>query len=146
MALGGYAAELIVTGEMSTGSSSDLQRATDICRRMVTQYGMSDEMGPIFLGSGHDEVFLGRDYGHQGRTCSEEVAARVDALVQQQLQQALERAKEILSENRSKLDGLSDLLMEKETIDRAAFAAFMNGEAPKAIEAAEEEAKEQTEV
>ena len=142
MALGGYAAELIVMGEMSTGASSDLQRATDICRRMVTQYGMSDEMGPIFLGSGHDEVFLGRDYGHQGKVCSEEVAARVDALVQAQLQQALERAKEILSSNRDKLDGLTDLLLDKETIDRAAFMAFMNGQQ----EILNEENKEQTEV
>jgi len=146
MALGGYAAELIVMGEMSTGASSDLQRATDICRRMVTQYGMSDEMGPIFLGSGHDEVFLGRDYGQQGRGCSEEVAARVDALVQQQLSTALERAKEILSGNRDKLDGLTDLLLEKETLDRKAFVAFMNSETEEITEAVQEENKEQTEV
>ena len=146
MALGGYAAELIVMGEMSTGASSDLQRATDICRRMVTQYGMSDEMGPIFLGSGHDEVFLGRDYGQQGRGCSEEVAARVDALVQEQLQNALARAKEILSANRDKLDGLTDLLLEQETIDRSAFVAFMNGEKVEESESVQEEIKEQTEV
>ena len=152
MALGGYAAEVLVMGEMSTGASSDLQRATDICRRMVTQYGMSDEMGPIFLGSGHDEVFLGRDYGQQSRGCSEEVAARVDALVRQQLDAALERAKEILSANREKLDGLTGLLLEKETIDRAAFMAFMNGEAAEKIESAQEETEkaketeEQTEV
>ena len=128
MALGGYAAELLVMGEMSTGASSDLQRATDICRRMVTQYGMSDEMGPIFLGSGHDEVFLGRDYGNQGKSCSEEVAAKIDREVQQKLQAALERAKQLLSDNRDKLNGLSDLLIERETIDRKTFAAFMNGE------------------
>ena len=146
MALGGYAAELVMMGEMSTGASSDLQRATDICRRMVTQYGMSDEMGPIFLGSGHDEVFLGRDYGQQGRACSEEVAARVDALVQQQLLSALERAKEILTANREKLDGLTDLLLDKETIDRAAFMAFMNSEATEKVEENQEAHKEQTEV
>ena len=145
MALGGYAAELIVMGEMSTGASSDLQRATDICRRMVTQYGMSDEMGPIFLGSGHDEVFLGRDYGQQGRVCSEEVAARVDALVQAQLQHALERAKALLAEHRDQLDGLSALLIEKETIDRAEFVAFLNGEALPAAET-DAKAEEQTEV
>ena len=146
MALGGYAAELVMMGAMSTGASSDLQRATDICRRMVTQYGMSDEMGPIFLGSGHDEVFLGRDYGQQGRACSEEVAARVDALVQQQLLSALERAKEILTANREKLDGLTDLLLDKETIDRAAFKAFMNGESAETDEESPEAHKEQTEV
>ena len=145
MALGGYAAELIVMGEMSTGASSDLQRATDICRRMVTQYGMSEEMGPIFLGSGHDEVFLGRDYGQQGKSCSEEVAARVDALVQAQLQKALERAKEILTSNREKLDGLTTLLLDKETIDRAAFMAFMNGETDANDEPAAQENSKQTE-
>ena len=145
MALGGYAAELVVMGEMSTGASSDLQRATDICRRMVTQYGMSDEMGPIFLGSGHDEVFLGRDYGQQGRACSEEVAARVDALVQAQLREALERAKALLNEHRAQLDGLSELLIEKETVDRKEFVAFLRGEAISGGEM-DTKAKEQTEV
>jgi len=128
MALGGYAAESVVLGEMSTGASSDLQRATDICRRMVMQYGMSDEMGPIFLGGNHDEVFLARDYGQQGRMFSESVAARIDAEVQQKMTAAFERAKAILCENRDKLDGLTELLMERETIDRAEFDAFMKGE------------------
>ena len=129
MALGGYAAEKLVMGEMSTGASSDLQRATDICRRMVTQYGMSDDMGPIYLGGDHDEVFLARDYGQQSRTYSEAVAARIDAEVQRKMNDALARATELLMEKRDKLDGLSALLMEKETIDRAEFVAFMNGEA-----------------
>ena len=129
MALGGYAAEKLVMGEMSTGASSDLQRATDICRRMVTQYGMSDDMGPIYLGGDHDEVFLARDYGQQSRTYSEAVAARIDAEVQRKMNDALARATELLMEKREKLDGLSMLLVEKETIDRAEFVAFMNGEA-----------------
>ena len=127
MALGGYAAEKLVMGEMSTGASSDLQRATDICRRMVTQYGMSDDMGPIYLGGDHDEVFLARDYGQQSRTYSEAVAARIDAEVQRKMNDALVRATELLMDKRDKLDGLSDLLVEKETIDRAEFVAFMNG-------------------
>ena len=136
MALGGYAAEKLVMGEMSTGASSDLQRATDICRRMVTQYGMSDDMGPIYLGGDHDEVFLARDYGQQSRTYSEDVAARIDAEVQRKMNEGLARATELLIEKRDKLDGLSALLMEKETIDRAEFVAFMNGEAG-ALEAGE---------
>ena len=136
MALGGYAAERLVMGEMSTGASSDLQRATDICRRMVTQYGMSDDMGPIYLGGDHDEVFLARDYGQQSRTYSEAVAARIDAEVQRKMNDALARATALLMEKRDKLDGLSALLMEKETIDRAEFMAFMNGEAG-ALEAGE---------
>ena len=141
MALGGYAAELLVMGEMSTGASSDLQRATDICRRMVTQYGMSDDMGPIFLGGSHDEVFLGRDYGNTSRAFSEEVAARVDREVQQKLNNALERAKTILTEKRDKLDGLSELLLEQETIDRKAFMAFMSSEQPQQGEEKPEDAQ-----
>ncbi len=129
MALGGYAAEGIVMGQVSTGAGSDLQRATDICRRMVTQYGMSDEMGPIYLGGDHDEVFLARDYGQQSRNYSEQVAARIDAEVQQKMNGALLRAREILTANRDKLDGLAELLMERETIDRREFEAFMKGEA-----------------
>ena len=128
MALGGYAAESLVMGEVSTGAGSDLQRATDICRRMVTQYGMSDDMGPIYLAGQHDEVFLGRDYGQQSRMFSEEVSARIDAEVQRKMNDAFARAKDILAANRDKLDGLSALLMERETIDRKEFAAFMNGE------------------
>ncbi|MBR4038722.1 MAG: cell division protein FtsH, partial [Clostridia bacterium] len=129
MALGGYAAENVVLGEMSTGASSDLQRATDICRRMVMQYGMSDELGPIYLGGDHDEVFLARDYGQQSRMFSESVAARIDGEVQRRMSGAFERAKQILTENRDKLDGLTQLLIERETIDRGEFAAFMKGEA-----------------
>ena len=128
MALGGYAAESLVMGEMSTGASSDLQRATDICRRMVMQYGMSDDMGPIYLGGDHDEVFLARDYGQQSRMYSEDVAARIDREVQQKMNDALERAKRILSEHRAQLDGLSALLVERETIDRKEFEAFMRGD------------------
>jgi len=128
MALGGYAAESVVLGEMSTGASSDLQRATDICRRMVMQYGMSDEMGPIFLGGDHSEVFLARDYGQTSRMFSEDVAARIDSEVQQKMNGAFERAKQILQDNRDKLDGLTELLMERETIDRKEFEAFMKGE------------------
>ena len=128
MALGGYAAEGLVMGEVSTGAGSDLQHATDTCRRMVMQYGMSDDMGPIYLGGDHDEVFLARDYGQQTRAYSEEVAARVDAEVQRKMNEALARARAILTENRDKLDGLSGLLMERETLTRAEFAAFMRGE------------------
>jgi len=129
MALGGYAAESVVLGEMSTGASSDLQRATDICRRMVMQYGMSDELGPIYLGGDHDEVFLARDYGQQSRMFSESVASRIDAEVQSKMSGAFERAKALLIENREKLDGLTQLLIERETIDRKEFEAFMKGEA-----------------
>ena len=139
MALGGYAAESVVLGEMSTGASSDLQRATDICRRMVMQYGMSDELGPIYLGGDHDEVFLARDYGQQSRMFSESVASRIDGEVQRKMGGAFERAKTILTENRDKLDGLTQLLIERETIDRKEFEAFMKGEPLPEQDAAKEE-------
>ena len=140
MALGGYAAESLVMGEMSTGASSDLQRATDICRRMVMQYGMSDDMGPIYLGGNHDEVFLARDYGQQSRMFSESVAARIDGEVQRKMNEAFTRAKALLDENRAKLDGLAELLIERETIDRREFEAFMKGEALPAPQETEAEA------
>ncbi len=125
MALGGYAAEQLVLGQVSTGASSDLKRATDICRRMVTQYGMSDDMGPVYLGGEHDEVFVAMEYGQQNRNYSEAVASRIDAEVQRKMNEAMIHATEILKENREKLEGLTELLIEKETIDRAAFETFM---------------------
>lgn len=127
MALGGYAAEGLVLGQVSTGASSDLQRATEVCRRMVMQYGMSDEMGPIFLGGRQDEVFVAMEYGQQGKGYSESVASLIDHEVQQKMNEALERAKTILTQNRERLDGLSALLIEKETIDRGEFETFMFG-------------------
>ena len=93
------------------------------------QYGMSDQLGPIYLGGDHDEVFLARDYGQQSRMFSESVASRIDAEVQQKMGGAFERAKQILTENRDKLDGLTQLLIDRETIDRKEFEAFMKGEA-----------------
>ena len=128
MALGGYAAEQLVRGEVSTGAGSDLQKATEICRRMVTQYGMSDDMGPIFLGGQQSEVFVAMEYGQQGRSYSEELAARVDREVQEKMNEAMRRATELLERNRERLDSLSALLIEKETLNRTEFEAFMNGQ------------------
>ena len=129
MAMGGYAAEKLVLGQVSTGAGSDLKHATDICRRMVTQYGMSDDMGPIYLGGDHDEVFLARDYGNQSRMFSESVASTIDSEVQRKMNDAFARATKLLEDNRDKLDGLTKLLIDRETIDRRTFTAFMNGEA-----------------
>ena len=109
---------------MSTGASSDLQRATDMCRRMVTQYGMSDKLGPIYLG-GEQEVFLARDFGSQTRNYSEAIASQIDQEIQDALMQAYHRAYDLLSQYRDKLDGLAQLLIEKETIGREEFEAFM---------------------
>ncbi len=132
MALGGYAAEKLVIGDVSNGATSDLKRSTEICRAMVTQYGMSDRLGPIYLG-GEQEVFLARDMSQQTRNYSDELAALVDDEIREQLHSAYERAFAILQQNLSKLHGLAALLIEKETVGKAEFDAFMNeDDAPRA--------------
>ncbi len=129
MMLGGHAAEEVALGEIYTGSSSDLKRATEICRKMVTQFGMSDEIGTIYLGS-DQEVFVGMEFG-QSREYSEEVAARIDREVSRILEEAYERAKAILRENREKMDMLTKALLAQETLNRAEFVALMDrGEMP----------------
>ncbi|WP_346026603.1 ATP-dependent zinc metalloprotease FtsH [Beduinella massiliensis] len=127
MALGGYAAEKLVIGDVSNGATSDLKRSTELCRAMVTQYGMSDKLGPIYLG-GEQEVFLARDMSQQTRNYSEELAALIDTEIREQLQNAYYRATDILRENVGKLHGLAELLIEKETVYKAEFEAFMNKE------------------
>ena len=124
MMLAGHAAEEVALGEIYTGSSSDLKRATEICRKMVTQFGMSDEIGTIYLGS-DQEVFVGMEFG-QTREYSEEVAARIDREVSGILEKAYERAKDILRQNREKLDQLVEALLAQETLNRAEFVALMD--------------------
>ena len=123
MMLGGHAAEEIGLGEIYTGSSSDLKRATEICRKMVTQFGMSDNIGTIYLGS-DQEVFVGMEFG-QSREYSEEIAARIDREVASILAKCYEQAKKILSENKDKLELLAQSLLEQETLNRAEFVSLM---------------------
>ena len=124
MMLGGHAAEEVCLGEIYTGSSSDLKRATEIARKMITQFGMSDEIGTIYLGS-DQEVFVGMEFG-QSREYSEEVAARIDREVSAMLEKAYERAKQILRENRDRMEMLVEALMTQETLNRAEFVALMD--------------------
>ena len=124
MMLGGHAAEEVCLGEIYTGSSSDLKRATEIARKMITQFGMSDEIGTIYLGS-DQEVFVGMEFG-QSREYSEEVAARIDWEVSAMLEKAYERAKQILRENRDRMEMLVEALMAQETLNRAEFVALMD--------------------
>ena len=131
MMLGGHAAEDVGLGEIYTGSSSDLKRATEICRKMVTQFGMSDNIGTIYLGS-DQEVFVGMEFG-QSREYSEEIAAKIDREVASILAKCYEKAKKILTENLDKLETLTQALLEQETLNRAEFVALMeNGELPEA--------------
>ena len=131
MMLGGHAAEDVGLGEIYTGSSSDLKRATEICRKMVTQFGMSDNIGTIYLGS-DQEVFVGMEFG-QSREYSEEIAAKIDREVASILAKCYEKAKKILTDNLDKLEKLTQALLEQETLNRAEFVALMeNGELPEA--------------
>ena len=120
--MGGRAAEELVFHDPTTGASNDIEKATNVARAMVTQYGMTERIGAIKLGSGDAEPFLGRDIGH-GRDYSEEVAAIVDDEVSRLLANAHQEAFDILTANRDVLDDLVRALFEKETLDRAEVAA-----------------------
>ena len=116
MLLGGRTAEEMIFQDPTTGAQNDIERATQIARSMVTEYGMSDLIGPQQLGQKNGEVFLGRDLGHQPNY-SDEVAARIDAEVRKLIDEAHTEALEILTENRKVLDRLASALVEKETLD-----------------------------
>jgi cell division protease FtsH len=119
--LGGRAAEEIVFHDPTTGAANDIEKATAVARAMVTQYGMTERIGAIKLGSDNAEPFLGRDMGHQ-RDYSEVVAGVVDEEVKKLIQSAHDEAWEILVENRDILDQLVLQLLERETLDKADVA------------------------
>ena len=119
--MGGRVAEEIVFHDPTTGASNDIEKATSIARKMVTEYGMSTTIGAVKLGQSQGEVFLGRDMGHQ-RDYSEEMAEKVDAEVRNLIEQAHDEAYRVLSVNRDVLDRLARELMEKETLDHNQLA------------------------
>ena len=137
--LGGRVAEALVIGDISTGASNDIERATELARSMVTKYGMSDKLGPITYGSGNDEVFLGRDYSHM-RNYSEETAAEIDEEINAIIKNAYDRTKNILTEHIDRLHSVAKALIEREKIDGDEFKALMNGETlpPLSLEPAED--------
>ncbi|MEX1377366.1 MAG: ATP-dependent zinc metalloprotease FtsH [Eubacteriales bacterium] len=115
MALGGYAIENLVYGESSTGSVSDLQHVTNMARQMITQYGMSDEIGPVFLSSDRD-FMLGREIGHTNNY-SEALSAKIDTEIKSIVTKQLERAKDILKNNMDKIEKVVEVLLKKEKIN-----------------------------
>jgi cell division protease FtsH len=119
--MGGRAAEELVFHDPTTGASNDIEKATNVARAMVTQYGMTDRLGAVKLGSGDSEPFVGRDMGH-GREYSEDVAAIVDEEVSKLIANAHQEAFDILTANREVLDDLVRALFERETLDRAEVA------------------------
>ena len=126
MMLGGRVAEEVMVGDVSTGASSDLQRATDIARKMVINFGMSDSIGMLFLGS-EEEVFLGKEYGHT-KNYSEDVASKVDAEISKILDEARKRAKDILTKNKDLVERVTQALVEREKLNKEEFQRLMAGE------------------
>ena len=126
--LGGYVSEELTFGaeHITTGASNDLERATEIARKMVTQYGMS-KLGPVIYGDHNREVFLGRDFGHV-RNYSEEISSQIDAEIRRIIGDAYNKAKEILTKMKSKLSEVAGVLLEKETITREEFMDFFKDE------------------
>ncbi|TFW00218.1 ATP-dependent zinc metalloprotease FtsH [Leifsonia flava] len=120
-AMGGRVAEEIVFHDPTTGASNDIEKATATARKMVTEFGMSADVGAVKLGQSQGEVFLGRDMGHQ-RDYSERIAERVDAEVRALIEKAHDEAWEVINENRDILDHLARELLEKETLDHNEIA------------------------
>ena len=137
--MGGRVAELLIYGEMNTGASNDIQRATEIATKMVTRYGMSDALGSMTFGSEQSEVFIGRDYGQQ-RTYSEETAAAIDKEISAIINSCFEKCKQLMEQNRDKLEIVARALIKYEKIDGEQFKKILNGK-----DEAEEETVENSE-
>lgn len=141
--LGGRVAEQLVIGDITTGASNDIERATKMVRSMVTKYGMSENLGPIVYGTGHDEVFLGKEFGST-RDYSERIASDIDGEIRRIIGTAYKKAEEILGANRNKLDFTANYLIEHETMDGEQFALVMSTDEP-TFEALEEIEKKKSE-
>ena len=123
--LAGRVAEQLTVGDISTGASDDLKRATSLARRMVTQYGMSDKVGPVTYDEG-GEVFIGRDFGH-AKAYSEKTAADIDEEVKHILTQQYKKTEELLKEHMNALMRMGGKLLDVETIDGEMFEECFDG-------------------
>ena len=124
--MGGRVAEALILGDISTGASNDIERASEIARKMVTKYGMSEKLGPVSYSSGNDEVFLGRDFTHT-RAYSENIASLIDNEVNEIINSSYERTENILKEHMDMLHKVAKELIEKEKLDAEEFKAIMEG-------------------
>ena len=120
--LGGRVAEKLVLKDISTGASNDIQRATEIARKMVMQYGMSDTLGPILFGTDHDEVFLGKDFS-TARNYSEKIASEIDDEIHSIITSCYKKAEQILTDNMDKLHFIAEYLVGREIMDGDQFEA-----------------------
>jgi cell division protease FtsH len=128
--LGGNASERLVFGDTTTGASNDIEKATDLARRMVTEFGMSDKLGPLAFGKRDELVFLGREIGEQ-RNYSDEVAKQIDEEVRAIIDRGYARAMEVLVTHRDKLQALAEKLIAEETVDSEAFESLFSDIPPK---------------
>jgi len=115
--LGGRVSEEMIFQDISTGAHNDLEVATNIARRMVCEFGMSEKLGNLTLGRRHGQVFLGRDFYEEDRNYSDETAQQIDSEVKRIIDMCYKRAKELLTDNKGKLENLADMLLEKEVLD-----------------------------
>jgi cell division protease FtsH len=126
--MGGRVAEEIVFGHYTTGASNDIRQASDIARRMVTEFGMSDKLGPVAYGGDDSAVFLGRDFTQNTRDYSEKTAQLIDEEVQAIVREGEKQARVFLLEHRETLDRMAEALLERETLDREEIDALVAGE------------------
>ena len=126
MTLGGRAAEEIVFGEVTTGASNDLEKVTATAKQMVMRFGMSDRLGPRVFGHDHGQPFLGAQFSNEP-DYSDEIAREIDDEVRRIIESAHQRAKDILTEQRQNLTGISEILLKRETIEKEEFAALLAG-------------------
>src|ERR671938_538520 len=127
MTLGGRAAEEIVFHEVTTGAANDLERVTSTAKQMIMRFGMSEKLGPRVLGRGHDQPFLGRDYGSEA-DYSEEIAREIDEEIRRVIEEAHDMATNVLREHMDELHRISQILIERETIDKDQFERLLAGE------------------
>jgi cell division protease FtsH len=128
--LGGTVSERLIFGDTTTGASNDIEKATDLARRMVTEFGMSDKLGPLAFGKRDELVFLGREIGEQ-RNYSDEVAKQIDEEVRAIIDRAYERAMEVLTTHKDKLVALAERLVAEETVDAEEFEKMFTDLPPK---------------
>lgn len=124
--MGGRVAEELVFNQITTGAGNDIERATDLARKMVCEWGMSEELGPLTFGKKDEEIFLGREIATR-RDYSEDIAIKIDSEVKRLVTENYERTKRILLENMAALKGLAEALLEKEVLDAPEIDKIIQG-------------------
>jgi cell division protease FtsH len=132
MTLGGRAAEELVFHEITTGAANDLEKVTHTAKQMIMRFGMSEKLGPRTLGRNHDMPFLGRDMGAEP-DYSDEIAREIDDEIRRIVEEAHDRARQVLTDHMEDLHGISQILIERETIDKDQFERLLAGEPEESV-------------